>query len=139
MDIPDTVLHGDLNVDNILFAGTHCVFIDWSEAYVGNPLVTYEHLLLLNQIEDPSLKASCNRHLRTTYLKAMSSICDFRVLEDALPFAPIIAAASTILGRKDWLQTRERSDPRKFPLVRAIARHLDRAAQAPSLLRAFLV
>ncbi|MBB5061163.1 hypothetical protein HDF16_005899 [Granulicella aggregans] len=101
--------------------------------------MTYEHLLLLNQIEDPSLKASCNRHLRTTYLKAMSSICDFRVLEDALPFAPIIAAASTILGRKDWLQTRERSDPRKFPLVRAIARHLDRAAQAPSLLRAFLV
>ncbi|MBB5060389.1 hypothetical protein HDF16_005125 [Granulicella aggregans] len=139
LDIPDTILQGDLNIDNILFAGTHCVFIDWSEAYVGNPLVTLEHLLLLNQIEDPSQKASYNRHLRNTYLTAMSSICDARVLQDALPFAPLIAAASTILGRKDWLQTRELSDPRRFPLVRAIARHMDRAAQAPSLLRALLV
>lgn len=56
--LPDTVLHGDMNLGNILAAGKRCVFIDWCEAYVGNPLVTFEHLLLLNQTEDSSLKAS---------------------------------------------------------------------------------
>lgn len=68
LGLPDTVLHADMNLGNILVADERCVFIDWCEAYVGNPLVTFEHLLLLNQIEDPSLKAS----LRSTSSRDVS-------------------------------------------------------------------
>ena len=133
LQLPNTVLHGDMNIGNILVEGERCVFIDWCEAYVGCPLVTFEHLLLLNQIEDPSLKTSCNRRLRETYLAAVSSICDSKAVEAAFVCTPILAAACTILGPGEWLRTHERSDPRRQAYVRGIARHMDRAAREPAL------
>jgi hypothetical protein len=139
LGLPDTVLHGDMNLGNILVADERCVFIDWCEAYVGNPLVTFEHLLLLNQIEDPSLKASCDRCLRETYRTAMSKICDPRVIDAGFACMPLIAAASTIFGRGEWFRTPGRSDPRQQAYVRGIARHMDRAAQEPVLLQALSV
>jgi hypothetical protein len=139
LGLPDTVLHGDMNLGNILVASERCVFIDWCEAYVGNPLVTFEHLLLLNQIEDPSLKASCDQCLRETYRTAMSKICDSSAIDAGFACMPLIAAASTIFGRGDWLRTPGRSDPRQQAYVRGIARHMDRAAREPVLLRALSV
>jgi hypothetical protein len=139
LGLADTVLHGDMNLGNLLVAGERCVFIDWCEAYVGNPLVTFEHLLLLNQIEDPSLKASCDRCLRETYRTAMSKICDPRAIDAGFACMPLIAAASTIFGRGDWFRTPGRSDPRQQAYVRGIARHMDRAAQKPVLLEALSV
>jgi hypothetical protein len=134
LGLPDTVLHGDMNLANILVADERCVFIDWSEAYVGNPLVTLEHLLLLNQIEDPSVKASCDRRLRETYRSAMSKTCDPRAVDAGFACMPLIAAASAIFGRGDWLRTPSRNEQRRQTYVRAIARHMDRAAREPVLL-----
>ncbi|WP_035352143.1 phosphotransferase [Edaphobacter aggregans] len=139
LGLSDTVLHGDMNLGNVLIVGERCVFIDWCEAYVGNPLVTFEHLLLLNQIEDPSLKASCNRRLRETYRSAMAKMCDSRAIDAGFACMPLIAAVSTILGRRDWLGTPERNDPRRQAYVRGIARHMDRAAREPALLGALSV
>lgn len=136
LGLPDTVLHGDMNPGNILVSCQRCVFIDWSEARVGNPLVTFEHLLLLNQIEDPFLNASCDRSLRETYRTAMSEICDARAIEAGFACMPLIAAVSAIFGRGDWLQTSLRDDPRRQASVRGIARYMDRAAREPVLLKA---
>ncbi|HTF70877.1 MAG TPA: phosphotransferase [Edaphobacter sp.] len=135
LGLPDTLLHGDMNLGNILVAGERCVFIDWCEAYVGNPLVTFEHLLLLNQIEDQSVKAS----LRETYRSATSKMCDPRAVDAGFACMPLIAAASTIFGRGDWFRTPGRSDPRQQAYVRGIARHMDRAAREPALLGALSV
>jgi hypothetical protein len=139
LEFPDTVLHGDMNLGNILVADDRCVFIDWCEAYVGNPLVTFEHLLLLNSIENPSLKASCDRRLRETYRTAMSKICDSRVIDEGFACAPLMAAGSAIFGRGGWLRAPLRDDPRRQAYVRGIARHMDRAARAPALLGALSV
>jgi hypothetical protein len=139
LGLPDTVLHGDMNLGNVLVAGERCVFIDWCEAYVGNPLVTFEHLLLLNQIEDPSLKASCDQRLRETYRTVMSKICDSSAVDAGFAYVPLIAAASAIFGRGDWLGTPVRNDPRRQVYVRGIARHMDRAAREPVLLGALSV
>jgi hypothetical protein len=139
LTLPDTVLHGDLNLGNLLVAGEQCVFIDWCEAYVGNPLVTFEHLLLLNQIEGPSLRASCDRSLRETYRTAMAKMFDSRTIDAGFACMPLIAAGSTILGRGDWFRTLSRSDSRQHAYVRGIARHMDRAAQQPALMAALSV
>ena len=139
LGLPDTVLHGDMNLGNILVADERCVFIDWCESYVGNPLVTFEHLLLLNQIDDPSLKASCNQSLRETYRTAMSKMCDSKAIDAGFACMPLIAAASAIYGRGDWLRTPLRNDPRRQAYVRGIARHMDRAAREPILLGALSV
>lgn len=134
LELPDAVLHGDLNLGNILIAQERCMFLDWCEAYVGNPLVTFDHLLLLIPIEDRSLKATCNQRLRDTYRTAMSRLCHPSAIEAGFACMPLIAAASTIFARGDWLQTSLRTDPRRQAYVRAIARHMDRAAREPLLL-----
>lgn len=43
--ISDTLGHLDLNPGNIIVAHDKCTFLDWAEAYVGNPLLTLEYLL----------------------------------------------------------------------------------------------
>ncbi|WP_263408856.1 phosphotransferase [Terriglobus tenax] len=135
LGLPPTVLHGDMNLGNILVADGRCVFIDWSEAYVGSPLVTFEHILLLNQVDCPSLKSSRDACLRQVYRGALGKILDVRAVDEGFACAPMIAAASSILGRGDWLRTHLRDDPRRQAYVRAIARHMDRAAREPALLR----
>lgn len=135
LEFPDAVLHGDLNLGNIMIAQDRCVFVDWCEAYVGNPLVSFDHLLLLNPIKDCSLKAASNQRLRDTYRTSMSSLCHPSAIEAGFAFMPLIAAASTIFARGDWLQTSLRTDPRRQAYVRAIARHMDRAAREPVLLK----
>jgi hypothetical protein len=139
LNVPDTVLHGDMNLGNIVVAQDRCVFIDWCEAYVGNPLVTLEHLLLLNPIEDEVLKPSCDKHLKERYRRAMSGICDPRFLEEGFALAPVVAAGSAIFARGDWFRTPLRDDPRRQAYVRSVARSMDRAARQPALRRALSV
>ena len=134
LDLPDTVLHGDMSLGNILFMDGHCVFIDWAETYLGNPLITFEHLLLLNSIDDPSEKTACDRRLRKTYRSAMSRICDPRAIDAGFACIPLIAAVSAIVGRGDWFKTSLRNDPRRQAYVRAVARYVDRAARELTLL-----
>jgi len=136
LGLPDMLLHGDMNLGNILVAGERCVFLDWCEAYVGNPLVTFEHLLLLNQIEDPREKASCDQRLRETYRTAMSKTCDPKAIDATFACMPLIAAVSTLYGRGDWRRTPARDDLRRQAHVRSIIRHMDRAAREPVLLEA---
>ncbi len=49
LHLPETVIHGDLSAGNLAMHGRECRFIDWSETYVGNPVVSLQHILLLNQ------------------------------------------------------------------------------------------
>ncbi|CAN5708672.1 hypothetical protein BH10ACI4_BH10ACI4_23250 [soil metagenome] len=139
LEIPDMVLHGDMNLANLLFAHERCIFIDWCEAYVGNPLVTLEHLLLFNPIEDEVLKLSCDKHLKERYRRAMSGTCDPRFLEEGFALAPVVAAGSAIFARGDWFRTPLRDDPRRQAYVRSVARSMDRAARQPALRRALSV
>ena len=44
-NIPDTLGHLDLNPGNILISPDQCVFLDWAEAYVGPPFLTFQYLI----------------------------------------------------------------------------------------------
>src|SRR5262249_35145302 len=43
--IPDTIGHLDLNPDNIIALSGASVFLDWAEASVGNPFLSFSYLL----------------------------------------------------------------------------------------------
>ncbi len=43
--IPTTLGHLDINPGNIVCSPTGCVFLDWAEAFVGHPFLTFEYLL----------------------------------------------------------------------------------------------
>ena len=45
LQIPDTLGHSDFNPGNILVGSERCVFIDWAEAHISHPFLTFEYLM----------------------------------------------------------------------------------------------
>jgi aminoglycoside phosphotransferase (APT) family kinase protein len=134
LGLPETIIHGDLNLGNILMHERGCRFIDWSEAYVGNPLVSLQHLLLLNRAEPPGPRALVERVLVERYRAVIERACDSPLVGKGLVYMPLMAAASALYGRGDrFAATASRSEP-SYAYARSVARHMDRAARDPILL-----
>ena len=136
LDLPETIVHGDMNRGNILVNCGHCQFIDWCEAYVGNPLIGLEHLLLLNKVEEPERRIDINRALRERYRATWSGSCNSAAIDEGFLYMPLLAIASTLYGRGDWLASPQRNDRRRQSYARSLARHMDRAVREPELLEA---
>jgi hypothetical protein len=136
LDIPSTILHGDMNLGNLVFTEDRCQFIDWCEGYVGHPLMTFQHLLLLNPIEDPSAKALVDDALKAIYGATMRTVCDPRHLREGFAYVGLLAAVSALHGRGDWSRGDLRYDPRHLGYVRSIARHMDRSVREAAFLEA---
>lgn len=134
LGIPNTVLHGDLHAGNVLCGADGCQLIDWCEAYVGYPLVTLQHLLLLNSPEDAQLKSTWDHKLIERYQMVMSEVCGRGALEQGVLCMPLIAAASAMYGRGAWIRSPLVAIPHQQARIRTLARHMERAAQEPALL-----
>jgi len=129
LDIPDTVIHNDINSGNILFAGTRCVFTDWCEVGVGNPFFTFQYLskLQFNREE------GWTPRLQETYKRSWLGILNESQIDRAFTLTPLLAIFSYLLGRGTWLHSAQRHDPNTQSHARSLARHMDRAAHAPDL------
>ncbi|WP_263353402.1 aminoglycoside phosphotransferase family protein [Acidicapsa acidisoli] len=136
LDFPETIVHGDMNGGNILTGCGHCQFIDWCEAYVGNPLITFQHLLLFNRIENPELKDFVTAVLKDRYRNVWLAACDPTAIDEGFLYMPMIAVASSLYGRGNWLDSSTRNASHRQKYARNLARHMDQAARDPELLEA---
>ena len=134
--LPNAIVHGDMNLSNILMTSQHCQFIDWCEAYVGNPLTTLQHLLLLNRVADVELKSFIERSLKNKYRIAMSQLCDPGLIDIGFIYMPFLAACSTLYGRGDWLTRSLRDEPHRSSYARRLGHYIDQAARELVLLEA---
>lgn len=121
--IPDSLVHNDLNPSNILYDHSRCVISDWCEAAVGNPFLAFEHMSLLTASETERL------NLRDVYRQSCVDSLDPRQIEQAFLLVPLLAIASYLYGRGDWLVSPTRDDPHFESYTRSLARHMDRVAR----------
>ena len=126
LNIPDTLIHNDLNAGNILWDGVNYVFTDWSEAAVGNPFLSCERLCQLNPAHSESV--------RTGYRNLWAHLLKAETLDKAIALAPLLTIYAYLYGRGDWLGTRPGVRPEFDSYARSLARHMDRAAKDLSLL-----
>ena len=134
LNLPETIVHGDMNCGNILTGCGHCQFIDWCEAYVGNPLISLQHLLLFNKIENPMLRNFVNTLVKSKYRDAWLAVCDPAAMDEGFLYMPLVALVSSLYGRGNWLRGPTRDAPYRQRYARNLARHMDQAARAPELL-----
>ena len=127
LNIPDTIVHGDMTLGNIVVGHDRCQFIDWSEAYVGPCLVTLEHLLLLNGVENPKMRDFMNCVLKDKYLDVWTAEYDPDALRQGFDYMPLIAVISALYGRGDWLNSPKRYDAHRLSFARTLAACIDRA------------
>jgi hypothetical protein len=127
LNIPDTIMHGDMSLGNIVVGRDCFQFIDWCEAYVGPCLVTLEHMLLLNCAENPKLRAFMNCALKDKYLDVWGTEYDRVALRQGFDYVPLIAVISALYGRGDWLDSPNRYEAHRLSYARTLAACMDRA------------
>lgn len=126
LDIPDTLIHNDLNTGNILWDGKNCVFTDWCEAAIGNPFLSCERLCQLNRVHTDSI--------RKAYRECWSNRLSTQRIEEAIILASLLAVYACLYGRGDWLRDTREVEPNSESYARSLARHMDRAALNPILM-----
>lgn len=124
--IPNTLCHGDIHLGNILIGDDGCVFSDWAQASVGNPLVTFEHLKL--QFAQTDTQTSTTR-LFDSYKSAWLSTLSDCQIERAALLVPLIAVAAYLYNRRGWLNGGRRYEPQVGIYIRSLVRQMDRAAR----------
>jgi hypothetical protein len=134
MGIPDTLAHNDMNLRNILFDGGRSVFIDWSEALVSHPFLTFHHLWVQAVEADPS--QSWASRIKAIYKAHWMRILSEPQIDRALALCPPIAIASFLCGRDLSFISPQRRVDRAQSYARSLARHMDRAVQASEFLEA---
>jgi hypothetical protein len=126
--IPEALGHLDLNPGNIIVSENRCAFLDWAEAYVGNPLFSLEYLL-----QHARRAFGENSDVRTKMIEAYCAPWHRVVLPaaiaDALIFAPLLAVFAHAVGNAAWKQPEKLQDPATAGYLRSLARRMDREAK----------
>jgi Phosphotransferase enzyme family len=128
--IPNTLVHNDMTPGNILYDGVRCVFTDWAEAHIGNPFLTFQHLCF-QAYHDLQQTEATMRQLRNAYKRPWLEYLTESQIDHAYTLMPILAVASCLYGRGDWLNSGRGELPRFKGYARSLARQMDREANAP--------
>ena len=120
--VEDTIGHSDLNPDNVLIEKEGCVFLDWAEGCVGNPLLTFEYLRQFLTRSGAGAPAAASDRLTNAYLRPWASLYSLKELRRALEFTPLLAVFAYAVAADAWCSV----DPGGQPIVAAYLRSLTR-------------
>jgi hypothetical protein len=128
--IPDAIIHNDMNASNILIDGDRALFTDWSEACIGNPFLTFQHLQI--QAGEVDTTRYWVSKLRTIYRDNWRSILSDLEIDAAFALSPPLAIVSYLLGRDPEFQSPYRQFAKAQSYSRTLARYIDCFVHAPS-------
>jgi phosphotransferase family enzyme len=126
--IPETLGHLDLNPGNIIVSENRTVFMDWAEAYVGNPLFSLQYLLQHARRAlggDPAVETS----LTKAYCAQWGSTISPTAISNALAFTPLLAVFAYAAGSDAWKRSQQLQAPATAGYLRSLARRMHREAQ----------
>ena len=128
-DFPVALGHLDINPGNIVCSSVGSVFLDWAEAFVGHPFLTFQYLL------EHFRRAFGQDHpgetgLTDSYTAPWRSFVSPTPIRSALGLAPLVAAFAYAAGNDLWTDSRRIQDNRAAGYLRALTRRMDRDARA---------
>jgi len=127
MGIPDTLMHCDIGFENILASTRGCAFIDWAQASVGHPFITFHHLR--SQIAQHRKTQALIPRLDETYLHVWDRSLPGKPHRRILTFVPLVALASVLCCRREWITAGPKRHPAAHSYARVLARQMDLAAR----------
>jgi len=125
--VPDTLGHVDLNPGNILVSSAHCVFLDWAEACVTSPFITFEYLA-------EHLRRSCIADGRgcegatAAYLRPWRSFLSQEDLTRAMAVTPLIAVLTYAVAGNAWCSPNTLHNPSQAGFLRSLTRRMHQEA-----------
>jgi len=126
--IPSTLGHLDLNPGNIIVSPSRCVFLDWAEAYVGNPLFSFQYLL--EHLRGmTAMGTSIETMLIQSYCAQWEQVVSPAALEQALRLTPLLAVFAYATGNDVWTDPRRLQEPATAGYLRSLVRRMNREAK----------
>lgn len=132
--IPDTINHLDLNPGNVLIAPGTCIFLDWSEAAVGNPFFSMEYLRQ-HFVRAFQGQAGAKTAFLVSYLDRWRSILPGQTVETAVRLAPLMALFAYAASSLPWHLSLS-SRPELAGFIRSLVRRMHRESEELSTRRA---
>jgi hypothetical protein len=129
LGLPDTLSHLDFNPGNIIVSPDRCVFLDWAEAYVGHPFLTFEYLLEHLRRSHPG-KTSQESAARFAYAERWNSLYPLGVISEAMAVTPLITVLAYAVCVQGFADSRPDDDPRLGAFLRALTRRMRLEASA---------
>ena len=127
--LPDTLGHLDCNPGNLIVSQEGCIFLDWAEAAVTNPAITFEYLRRHMEkcgIEEPAADA----RITAAYLRPWASFFSPEELLRAIAAAPPIAVFLHAVAGEAWRTLDPVSNPGLAAYFRSLTRRMYRDAVA---------
>lgn len=120
---PDTLGHLDFNPGNIVLSPTRCVFLDWAEACVTNPFVTFEYLREHTRRGHPEDATAATR-VATAYLWPWTKLLPPDDIEKALTVSPLIAIFTYAVAISGGNSSESPSTPKQSAYLRSLTRRM---------------
>jgi hypothetical protein len=129
--LPDTLGHLDFNPGNILVAPDGCVFLDWAEACVSSPLITFEFLREHFKGADIS-RSTPIEHLVNSYLAPWQSLLSPADWNQAIAVSPLVAVLAYAVASNAWRSPETLGQKSHAGYFRSLTRRMYREAQGIS-------
>ena len=127
LGLPETLGHLDLNPGNIVASPDRCVFLDWAEAYIGNPFFTL-HYLLEHLRRTVGGDSALEMTLVSSYRRPWERMVGSAAIDDALILTPLLAVFAYAAGSDAWRYEERMQDPATAGYLRSLARRMHREA-----------
>jgi hypothetical protein len=125
--IPDALNHLDFNPGNIFVSGDRCTFIDWAEAAIGHPFLTFEFLLeQLTRLRPDH--ADRREELVSAYASQWEGFAPPSTVSHSLALAPLIAVFAYAVSLGTWREPETFTSPRVAGYFRSLVRRMKREA-----------
>jgi hypothetical protein len=127
LQIPETLGHRDFNPGNIIVGPDSCVFIDWAEAHVGHPLLTFEYFLAHLRKDYPQF-LPFETDFRACYSRMWSSIASPEQIADAYLLSPLVAVYAYAVSGHVWRDSERLKIPGFQGYLRSLTRRMKKEA-----------
>jgi aminoglycoside phosphotransferase (APT) family kinase protein len=128
LGIPDTLGHLDLNPGNVVVSDGHCVFLDWAEACIGPPFLTFDFLrahFCQTRFADDSATA----RIAGRYGNKWNSLLSAVAVNDGLRLASLLAPYAYAVGT-DLLRDEEQlRNSNTAGYLRSLVRRMQRESR----------
>ena len=125
--IPDTLGHLDLNPGNIIVSDSRCGFLDWAEAFIGNPLFSLEYLLQ-HARRAFGENSDVRTRMITAYCAQWDGVVSPAAIADAIAFAPLLGVFAYAAGSDTWKEPQQLQEP-AAGYLRSLARRMRHEGQ----------
>jgi hypothetical protein len=128
LPIPDTLGHSDFNPGNIIVGSERCTFIDWAEAHVSHPFLTFEYFLSHLRKDYPAL-IQFEGDLRSSYAQRWQAISSAQQVAEAFLFSPLAAVFAYAATGNAWRNPDRLKIPQVPGYLRSLTRRMKQEAE----------